>query len=145
MKDLKNKFKNILSDNNYKFTKQREIIIDTIMDKKNWHFSAEELFEEVRKSDSEIGMATIYRTLELLTELDIIHELDFNEESRKFELYIEDTHHHHLICKNCGKLIEFSDQDINYFEKELEEKYDFEITDHKLTFYGYCSQCREKK
>jgi len=145
MKDLKNKFKNILSDNNYKFTKQREIIIDTIMDKKNWHFSAEELFEEVRKSDSEIGMATIYRTLELLTELDIIHELDFNEESRKFELYIEDTHHHHLICKNCGKLIEFSDQDINYFEKELEEKYNFEITDHKLTFYGYCSQCREKK
>jgi len=145
MNNIKDMFRKKLSENNYKFTKQRELIIDTILEKENWHFTAEELFEEVRKKDNEIGMATVYRTIELLKELEIIHVLDFNEESRKYELFVEDSHHHHLICKRCGKLIEFNDKDIDYFEKELEKKYDFAVTEHKLSFYGYCSECRKKK
>ena len=139
MKELKAEFKRKLSEKNYKFTKQRELIINTIIEKGNWHFSAEELFEELRKKDGEIGMATVYRTIELLKELEIIHVLDFKEESRKYELKLKDSHHHHLICKKCGKLIEFNDQDIDYFEKELEKKYNFKVTEHKLGFYGYCS------
>lgn len=145
MNNIKDLFKKKLSENNYKFTKQRELIIDTILEKENWHFTAEELFEAVRERDNEIGMATVYRTIELLKELEIIHVLDFNEESRKYELFVEDSHHHHLICKRCGKLIEFNDKDIDYFEKELEKKYDFSVTEHKLSFYGYCSKCRQKK
>jgi Fur family ferric uptake transcriptional regulator len=145
MQELKAEFKRKLSEKNYKFTKQRELIIDTIITKGSWHFTAEDLFEELRKKDSEIGMATVYRTIELLKDLNIIHVLDFNEESRKYELVLEDSHHHHLICKECGKLIEFNDQDIDYFEKELEKKYDFKVTEHKLSFYGYCSECRKKK
>lgn len=144
MKKLKEKFKRKLAENNYKLTRQREIILETILEKKNWHFTAEELFSAVREKDKEIGMATIYRTLELLQNLDIVHVLDFNEDSRKYEIYLEEAHHHHLICKGCGKLIEFSDQDIDYFEAELEEKYDFQITEHKLRFYGYCKECKQR-
>ena len=105
MEKLKEKFKRKLAENNYKLTKQREIILETIMEKENWHFTAEELFSAVRKKDNDIGMATIYRTLELMQNLDIVHVLDFNDDSRKYEIYLEETHHHHLICKGCGKLI----------------------------------------
>ncbi|ADO76990.1 Fur family transcriptional regulator [Halanaerobium praevalens] len=143
MEKLKDKFKRKLAENNYKLTKQREMILETILTKENWHFTAEELFSAVREKDKDIGMATIYRTLELMQNLNIVHVLDFNDDSRKYEIYLEETHHHHLICKNCGKLIEFSDQDINYFESELEEKYGFEITEHKLRFYGYCDKCKK--
>lgn len=144
MEKLKEKFKMRLAENNYKLTRQREIILETILEKENWHFTAEELFSAVRKKDKDIGMATIYRTLELMQNLDIVHVLDFNDDSRKYEVHLEEAHHHHLICKGCGKLIEFSDQDIDYFEAELEDKYDFEITEHKLRFYGYCSDCRQR-
>jgi Fur family ferric uptake transcriptional regulator len=144
MENLIEKFKLRLAENNYKLTRQRELILETIIEKENWHFSAEELFSAVRKKESDVGMATIYRTLELMQNLNIIHVLDFNDDSRKYELHLEESHHHHLICKGCGKLIEFSDQDIDYFETELEEKYGFEITEHKLRFYGYCSQCRQR-
>ena len=144
MNNFKEKFKLKLAEHNYKFTRQREIIVETILENENWHFNAEDLFAAVKEKDSEIGMATVYRTLELLEKLDLIHILDFNEESRVYELYIEDYHHHHLICKGCGKLVEFSDKGIDYFEKELEEKYDFSIVEHKLRFYGYCRECRDK-
>jgi len=144
MENFKNKFKRKLAENNFKLTKQREMILETILAKENWHFTAEELFSAARKKDADIGMATIYRTLELMQKLDIVHVLDFNDDSRKYELFIEETHHHHLICRGCGKLIEFSDQDIDYFESELEEKYDFEILDHKLRFYGYCKECKQR-
>lgn len=144
MKNLKKKFKRRLVENNYKLTKQRETILETILKNKRWHFTAEELFSAVKKKDENIGLATIYRTLELMENLKIVNILDFNDESRKYELYIEEEHHHHLICKKCGKLIEFMDRDIDYFESELEEKYNFKITEHKLRFYGYCEECQKE-
>ncbi len=146
MENLKLKFENILMENNYKLTRQRKVILKTIISRKNWHFTAEELFAAVKENYPDIGMATIYRTLELFQNLGIVHVLDFGEGSRQYELCFEETqHHHHLICKKCGKLIEFSDQDLEYFEKELESKYDFKITEHKLRFYGLCRECRTEK
>ncbi|KXS49130.1 Fur family transcriptional regulator, ferric uptake regulator [Halanaerobium congolense] len=142
MENLKEKFKRKLAENNYKLTKQREVILGTILGNKNWHFTAEDLFAAVKKKDQDIGMATIYRTLELMQNLKIINVHDFNEDSRIYELYSEESHHHHLICKKCGKLVEFSDQDIDYLESELEAKYDFKVTEHKLRFYGYCRDCK---
>ncbi|ODS50098.1 MAG: Fur family transcriptional regulator, ferric uptake regulator [Halanaerobium sp. 4-GBenrich] len=142
MENLKEKFKRKLAENNYKLTKQREVILGTILGNKNWHFTAEDLFAAVKKKDEDIGMATIYRTLELMQNLKIINVHDFNEDSRIYELYSEESHHHHLICKKCGKLVEFSDQDIDYLESELEAKYDFKVTEHKLRFYGYCRDCK---
>ncbi|SDG78530.1 Fur family transcriptional regulator [Halanaerobium congolense] len=142
MENLKEKFKRKLAENNYKLTKQREVILGTILGNKNWHFTAEDLFAAVKKKDQDIGMATIYRTLELMQNLKIINVHNFNEDSRIYELYSEESHHHHLICKKCGKLVEFSDQDIDYLESELEAKYDFKVTEHKLRFYGYCRDCK---
>lgn len=142
MENLKEKFKRKLAENNYKLTKQREVILGTILGNKNWHFTAEDLFAAVKKKDEDIGMATIYRTLELMQNLKIINVHNFNEDSRIYELYSEESHHHHLICKKCGKLVEFSDQDIDYLESELEAKYDFKVTEHKLRFYGYCRDCK---
>lgn len=138
---LMNKFK----DNNYKLTSQRKDILDVLTDNKGQHFSAEELYEEVKKINPDIGLATVYRTLELMCQLGIVHQLDFESTYKSYELNLEGDHHHHLICIDCGRIIEFNDKALEGFEEKLEIEYDFNILDHRIKFYGYCSQCKKNK
>ncbi|MFW6282131.1 MAG: Fur family transcriptional regulator [bacterium] len=133
-----NKFK----ENNYKLTSQRKDILDVIIKNPDKHFSAEELYEEVKNINPDIGLATVYRTLELMCNLKLIHQLDFDNAYKRYELNLEGRHHHHLICLECGKIIEFSDQALESFEKNLQEDYDFNIVDHRIKFYGQCSNCK---
>ncbi len=135
-------YKSRLLSAKYKITKQRAAIIETILEQANWHFTAEELFSEVKKNHPDIGLATVYRTLELFQELNIIDALELGGESKTYEVSEEEEHHHHLICKNCGKLVEFTDKDLEIFEQELAAKYNFQIDEHKLRFYGLCDKCR---
>mgnify|MGYP006299431999 CR=1 FL=1 len=138
---LLEKFKNKLSANNYKLTKQREDILKVFIDNKNNHYSAEELFDEVKKINPDVGLATIYRSLELFSDLNIIHQLDFDNNYKRYELNIKGNHHHHLICVNCGKITEFNDKELESFEERLEENYNFKIVNHRIKFYGFCDKC----
>ena len=142
--DLLESYKNILSSNNYKLTSQRNYILKVLIKNPNRHFSADELYEEVKKINPDVGLATIYRNLELFCRLGIAHRLDFDNEYKCYELSIKGNHHHHLICVKCGKIIEFNDRVIEDFEQEIKSFYDFKITDHTIKFYGICNECREK-
>ena len=143
MKDLKEKFKNKLSTNNFKLTRQREDILEVLLENPRCHFNAEELHDKVKKENPEIGLATIYRTLELFCELDILHRLDFDSSYKSYELNIDEKHHHHLICVQCGQITEFNDQVLEEFENNLEENHNFEIKNHRIKFFGYCAQCQQ--
>ena len=105
------------------------------------HFSAESLMEKVKDVNPDIGLATIYRTLELFCKLGIAHQLDFNSSYKFYELNVEEEHHHHLICRGCGKIIEFNDRVLEEFETRLEEEYSFNIFDHRIKFFGLCRDC----
>jgi len=134
-----------LKDKEYKLTPQRRIILKVIMEKDKRHLSAEEIYSIVKESFPDIGLATVYRTLDLLAELGILQKMDFGDGKARFELNDEDVHHHHhLICLSCGKVEEFDLDLLESLEESISKKTNFDIINHRLKFYGYCSECKDK-
>lgn len=126
-------------------TSQRRLIIDTFFEGAP-HMTIEDLLAEVRTRDKGIGYATVYRTLKLLAECGVASERRFGDGLSRYELADEaTTHHDHLICVNCGKIIEFEEPRIEALQDEIAERYGFEITSHKHEMYGTCSDCRAER
>ena len=138
------RFKKILLENDYRLTTQRKEILKVFLKHKEKHFNAEQLSDILKNRDSNIGLATIYRNLELFHRLGILKQLDFNDAFKYYELNLIEKHHHHLICINCDKIIEFNDEALINFEKQIEKEYDFEIRDHIIKFYGVCKNCKQE-
>lgn len=145
LKNLLTKFKDILSTNNYKLTSQRKDILKVFIENQHRHFNAETLLNKVKEINKDIGLATIYRNLEIFCELGIAYELDLDSPYKYYELNVEGNHHHHMICMKCGKIIEFNDKALEDFENELENNYNFKIVNHQIKFYGICNNCLEDK
>jgi Fur family transcriptional regulator, ferric uptake regulator len=91
-------------------------------------------------------LATVYRTLQLLEEMDIISRINLDDGCSRYEIKTdeEDHQHHHLICQQCSKIIEVKIDLLDHLEEEIEKEYDFDIKDHKLKFFGLCSDCKHK-
>jgi Fur family ferric uptake transcriptional regulator len=138
--------KNNLKEKGYKLTPQRRAILDTIIKSEGKHLTAEEIYELVKVDCPEIGLATVYRTVLLLDELGVICKLDLNDGCSRYELVHqnENHQHHHLICTNCGKVLEVEGDLLENLEKNIEEKCNFEIKNHSLKFYGLCSDCKNR-
>ena len=131
----------------HKMTPQRRVILQTLLQNPNLHLSAEELYALVKEQDSEIGLATVYRTLELLEELNILHKLYFGDGRNRYELchLQSEHHHHHLICHTCNQILEVKEDLLNQLEALIEREHGFRIVDHRVQFYGYCTACDQKK
>ena len=136
----------------YRMTKPREEILDA-MEKTMDHLRAEDIYLAVHKFYPNIGLTTVYRNLELLVDMGLIVKFEFGHGRAKYELadqYSKKEHHHHLVCKKCSRIFEYSDfmndevQFLKSTEKGLSKKYDFQITEHLIQFYGYCNKCRKK-
>lgn len=136
----------LLIKNGYKVTKQREIIFEALKENSGSHLSPEELHDIVIKKDSDIGIATVYRTLQLLDELKVVYKINFNDNRYRYEISSEDEthHHHHLICTNCNKVIEVKRDLLEHAESIISNEYNFQIKDHSLKFYGICSDCQKE-
>ena len=137
----------------YRITMPRQVILQVLAESKK-HLSAEDIFLRVHQIYPNIGLTTIYRTLELLVKMGLVVKFDFGDGRARYELRSGDggaTHHHHLICTNCGRVIdydEFVDEEIELVkktEKELARKYGFEIKNHTIQFYGLCKKCNKVK
>ena len=89
-------------------------------------------------------MATVYRTLQLLVDIDFVYKHNFNDGKSRYELNCqdEDHHHHHLICIKCGTVLEVGMDSLEELESIVTKKYNFTITDHKLKFFGFCEDCK---
>ncbi len=105
------------------------------------HISAEELFAEVKKVNQHVGYATIYRTLKLLKECDLVFERHFDEGQARYEVAGE-HHHDHFICERCGKILEFENNDIERMQQAIASKLGVILTHHKMELYGLCADCR---
>lgn len=140
------KLKGNLKEKGYKLTPQRRAIVDNIIKNEGSHLTTEELYDFVKKECPEIGLATVYRTVQLLEDLGVVSKLDLNDGCYRYELVHEDEnhHHHHLICSNCGKVIEVQGDLLEVLEHEIESKYDFKIKNHSVKFYGICNECKNK-
>lgn len=134
-----------LKTKGYKLTPQRKAILDVVMANQGKHLSTEDIYDIVRKDCPDIGLATVYRTLLLLSDLDVLSKINIDDGCVRYELNIhEDDHqHHHLICSNCGDILEVVDDLLEDLERRIEAEFDFQIKDHKLKFYGICSKCKK--
>ncbi|ADU63121.1 MAG: transcriptional repressor [Pseudodesulfovibrio sp.] len=144
MKSPQEVFADYLAGKNLKTTPQRRLILDTLL-KQGGHLSSEELYAKVKKRDSSIGQATVYRTLKLLNESGLIEPLDFADGVTRYEPSYGEEHHDHLICERCGNNIEILDKTIENRQEELAKEHGFTLVRHKMYLYGVCPECRKKK
>lgn len=130
-----------------KQTQQRKVIVQAFLEV-NDHVDAEELHRRVVAEGHEIGLATIYRTLNLLRDAGLIEQKSFNDGRAIFEVAHPNSHHDHLICTECGIVIEFEEPSIEEMQEIIAKKYGIELKSHRLDLYGKCiqiNQCLERK
>ena len=143
IKDLRRR----LQEKGHKMTEQRREILQIFLDNvDHHHLSAEDVYSILRSKKSEIGLATVYRSLELLGSLDILLKIEFGDGCSRYELNTTNPNshrHHHLICLKCHKVIEFNEDKLDELEQEIANKSGFEILNHEVKFVGYCKECRQ--
>lgn len=123
-----------------KRTSQRDLILDVFL-RTEEHLSSEDLYNLVKKEDPSIGQTTVYRTLKLLTEAGLAREVRFGDGRTHYEHNYNHEHHDHMICVECGKIIEFFSPQLEAIQDEMAEKHGFEMTSHSLRMWGYCKEC----
>ncbi len=149
MPDKQERFKTLLKQKGLKVTTQRVVILEALENRPDEHLTAEEIYECVREKNPDIGLATVYRTIQLLTELNLIDKLNLGDGLVRYEIGnkgCKETahHHHHLICLNCGNVFTFQGDLLETLEHRIEETMDFKVVDHEVKMFGYCKSCRER-
>ena len=141
--EIIDELKKIVKQKGLKYTEQREIVLSVLLDAQD-HLTAEEVYNEIKKehTDSNIGIATVYRALSFLEGVDLITSIAFGTDGKKYESNAK-SHHDHLICTNCGKIIEFIDDEIEKRQDKIAKKNKFKITSHSMQLYGTCETCQE--
>jgi Fur family transcriptional regulator, ferric uptake regulator len=141
------RIKEALHDARYKLTPQREVTVRVLLENESSHLSAEDVFMKVKDKYPEIGLATVYRTLELLNELNVLDKVNFGDGVSRYDLRKEGAQHfhHHLICIHCGSVEEVEEDLLTDVEKIVTRDFDFDIIDHRLTFHGICKLCKGKE
>ncbi|MFO7273616.1 MAG: transcriptional repressor [Bacillota bacterium] len=133
-----------LLERGHKLTPQRWAIIAIFLMNRGRHLSADDVFAMLRETHPTNGIATVYRTLELLEEIDVLKKVDFGDGRARYEIRDDDSpHHHHLVCQKCGKITEFEDELLVALEETIRRKTGFQITDHVAKFYGVCAECQQ--
>ncbi len=128
-----------LKDKGLKSTGQRDDIARVFF-AQGQHISAERLYAEVKKINPHVGYATIYRTLRLLKECELVSERHFDDGQARYEV-VSDKHHDHFICERCGKIIEFENENLERLQETVARELKVMLTRHKLELYGICPEC----
>ncbi|WP_297483263.1 Fur family transcriptional regulator [Sulfurimonas sp.] len=138
-------FKRLLKANSLKFTIQREVILETLYNSDE-HLTPESLHHLIQEKYPELktGIATVYRTLSLLEDSNVVTSLSFGAQGKKYELGAKE-HHDHLICTECGEITEFVDEEIEKRQHAITDELGFKMKDHSMQIYGICKKCQETK
>lgn len=131
-----------LKKHNYKLTKQRRAVIETIVTSLD-QLTPAMIYEKVHNREPEIGLVTVYRTLAILSELGLICELHTGSDC---PTYTSGTlgHHHHLVCRRCGRVVDFTGHNLKELEDRLSRESGFRIDNHVLEFIGLCVTCQRE-
>ncbi len=132
-----------------RWTAPRESILD-LLSRARSHLSAKDIYAALQPSFPGLGLATVYRTLELLHRLGLVQKVTSGDGQGRYELRSDNPkdHHHHLICTRCGSIVNYRDfvqeelELVKKTEDALAKKYNFVIQDHNIEFLGLCEKCR---
>ncbi len=125
-------------------TSQRDLILEIFL-RTEEHLSSEDLYWLVQKQDPSVGNTTVYRTLKLLTEAGLAREVRFGDGKTYYEHHYNHEHHDHMICTECGKVIEFFSAEIEEWQDKMAEKFAFKPTHHSLRMWGICDECQARE
>lgn len=139
-----------LKEKGLKVTHQRILVLSVLEQNSGRHLTAEDIYELVSEDYPEIGLATVYRTLQLLWDMQLVDRLNLDDGCVRYEIghLLEGDaqhNHHHLICRKCNKVIPFTDDLLDDLEHQIEAVTGFHVLDHELKFYGFCRDCMENK
>lgn len=137
-------FKSLISEEGLKSTRQRAEILDVFLNSTG-HKNLAEIYAQVNRINPKIGYTTVYRTLKLLTRLGLAIQRKFADGETRYEPNPEGSHHDHLICLQCGKIIEFEDQAMEFLQEKIAKRHGFSMFHHRMELYGYCGPCSHKK
>jgi Fur family ferric uptake transcriptional regulator len=138
----KQRFLDFLAQKKLRLTAQRRAIIETVFQTQQ-HFTAEQLLSWSRRRDKSVSRATVYRTLPLLTGSGLVREMDFGENYKFYDPnYAEHPRHSHLICQECGQIVEFDSAKLDELETEIHERLGFTVKSHRLQIMASCDEFR---
>lgn len=140
--------KKLLKEKGLKVTAQRLAVLEAVASCPEEHLTAEEIFTLVKVSCPDIGLATVYRTIQLLNELNLIDRISFDDGFVRYEIGSapdreQKHHHHHLICRKCGRVFSFQEDLLEELEAKITATTGFAIVNHEVKLYGYCKECGE--
>jgi len=130
-------FARFIQEKGLKTTRQRNTIVNVFFNMRG-HISVEELLKEVKNVNPRIGYATVYRTLHLLVESNLVEERRFGDGLARYEGHSDVEHHDHMICLECGRISEFYNPRLEALQEQLAEENNFKIYRHRLELYGAC-------
>lgn len=130
-----------MAEKGLKSTRQRSLIVDAFFNA-GGHLNVEQLLARVRELDSRVSAATVYRTMKLLTECGLAHARHFGDGQTRYET--AGDHHDHLICTDCGTIVEFENDEIERLQMAVARRHGFKVIHHKMELYGLCSKCQKK-
>ena len=140
MKLTANKIARILRQNGYRLTPQRRAVLKTIAGSHD-HVTPAEVCARVRQEYPTTGLATVYRLINLLAQLNLICRVNLGGNSQSYSMRRPMEHHHHMVCSCCGRVVDFTNCDLSQLEKQLARETGFKIEGHLLEIYGKCPQC----
>lgn len=145
MEEQLNRFKKLLKERGLKTTSQRMAILKVLLAQPESHLTTEQIYDLVKKDWPDIGLATVYRNIQLLSEMNLIDRLNLDDGCVRYEIGDQEEgnhhHHHHMICISCGKVFAFQEDLLDNLEKKIEQTTGFIVSDHEVKLYGHCAEC----
>jgi Fur family ferric uptake transcriptional regulator len=139
--DAEERFREFLRERGLRFTRERKAVLREVM-AVHGHFEAYDIAARLRKKGKRVSQTSVYRTLPLLIESGIVRKTPCEDMKARFEHVFGHTHHDHLVCLRCGKVIEFRNDGIEKLQKDVARRKKFAMVGHRLIISGYCSRCR---
>jgi Fur family ferric uptake transcriptional regulator len=137
-------FYSYLRQNGLKKTYQKDLILETFLNTEG-HLSVEDIYALVKKKDKKVGIVTVFRTLKSLTACGIAREITLGDGLTRFEHGYHHPSHHHIVCTECNRAIEFVSPELEKIQGEIIEKYHFHPANHRFQTFGICEDCRDKR
>ncbi len=137
-------FADYVREHGLRMTRQRELIVSTFL-RNEGHLSTDELHELVRRKDRKVGYATVFRTLKALTDCGLARETDLDDGRTRYEHLYRHPQHHHIVCVQCNRTIEFYSPELERLQERIVSEYDFQHVRSRFQIFGICPDCREEE
>lgn len=136
-------FRRYLRDHRLPVTRQRDAVAEVVFGSED-HLSVEGIQRKLRERGEHVGTATVYRTLDVLVQSGLVRAHDFGEGFKRYEPMPAQTHHEHLICLRCGRVVEFQNERLERMLHFVADDTGFQLQRHRVELYGLCRDCRQR-